>query len=134
MDSNLNQGNRLLITWVNKAYKTENWYFPSIHIWDSGPWYVLYFPLFLLSNIFYFLIVCWLIFALFLSLFLLLFLFYFSNNFTFTVQILFDLVLHLLFYLVFVLLYILSVYIIIPRNPLSQKCGEKTSSFILLFL
>ena len=135
MDSNttLNPGNRLLITWVSKAYKIEDRYLPSIHFWDSGPWQVLYFPLFLLSITFYFLIVCWLIFSIvFIILFL--FLFYFSISFTFTLQILFDLVLHLLFYLVFVLLYLLSIYIIIPRNPLSQKCGEKTSSFILLFL
>ena len=65
---------------------------------------------------------------------LFLFLFYFSISSTLTLQILFDPVLHLLFYLVFVLLYLLSIFIIIPRNPLSQKCGEKTSSFILLFL
>ena len=83
--------------------------------------------------LFYFLIVCWFIFCIVFAI-LFLFLFYFSISFTLTLQILFDLVLHLLFYLVFVLLYLLSIYIIIPHNPLSQKCGEKTSSFILLFL
>ena len=136
MDSNttLNPANRLLITWVSKAYKIEDRYLPSIHFWDSGPWQVLYFPLFLLSIIFYFLIVYWLIFVFFFIIIIILFLFYFSISYTFTLQILLDLVLHLLFYLVFVLLYLLSIYIIIPRNPLSQKCGEKTSSFILLFL
>ena len=67
MDSNttLNPGNILIITWVNKAYKIEDRYLPSLHFWDSGSWWVLYFPLVLLSIIFYFLIVCWLIFALF---------------------------------------------------------------------
>ena len=75
-----------------------------------------------------YLIMSWLLFSIvFIILFL--FLFYFSISFTFTLQILFDLVLHLLFYLVFVLL-----YLFIPRNPLSQKCGEKTNSFILFFL
>ena len=65
MDSNttLNRGNRLLITCVNIAYKIEDRYHPSIHFWDSGPWSVLYFPLFLLSANFYFLIVCCLIFV-----------------------------------------------------------------------
>ena len=68
MDSNrtLNPGNTLLITWVNKTYKIEDWYLISIYIWDSGRWQVLYLPLFLLSIIFYLLIVCWLIFVLFL--------------------------------------------------------------------
>ena len=80
-----------------------------------------------------YLILSWLLLSIvFIIIFL--FSFYFSISFTFTLQILFDLVLHLLFYLVFVLLYLLSIYIIIPRNPLSQKCGEKTNSFILLFL
>ena len=76
-----------------------------------------------------YLILSWLLFS---TAFIILFLFsfYFSISFTFTLQILF--VLHLLFYLVFVLLYLLS--LCIPRNPLSQKCGEKTNSFILLFL
>ena len=50
MDSNatLNPGNRLLITWVNMAYQIKDRYLPSIHFWDSDPWYVLYFPLLLL--------------------------------------------------------------------------------------
>ena len=54
MDSNktLNPGNRLLTTWVNMAYKIEDRYLPSIHFWDSGPWQVLYFPLFLLFGCF----------------------------------------------------------------------------------
>ena len=49
MDSNttLKPGNRLLITWVNMAFENKDWYIPSIHSWDSGPWYVLYFPLLL---------------------------------------------------------------------------------------
>ena len=34
----LNPGNRLLITWVNMAYKIEDRYLPSTHFWDSGPW------------------------------------------------------------------------------------------------
>ena len=89
-----------------------------------------------ISHCFYFLLLfdCLLVDICIAFVILFLFLFYFSISFTLTLQILFDLVLHLLFYLVFVLLYLLSIYIIIPRNPLSQKCGEKTSSFILLFL
>ena len=55
------------------------------------------------------------------------FIFYSSISFTFTLQIVFHLVLHLLFYLAFVLLYLLFIL----RNSLSQKCGEKTNSFIL---
>ena len=78
MDCNttLNPGNRLLITWVSTAYKIEDRYLPSIHFWDSRPWQVLYFSLFLLSIIFYYLIVCWLISVLFL-------LFFFSFCFIF---------------------------------------------------
>ena len=133
MDSNttLNPGNRLFITWVSKAYKIKDWYLPSIHFWNSGPWWVLYFPLFLLSIIFYFLIVCWLIFVLFL-------LFFFSFCFIFLLVLLspfkFCLILCCICFISYLLLYLLSIYIINPRNPLSQKCGEKTSSFILLFL
>ena len=72
MDSNttLNPGNRLLITWVDMTYQIKDRYLPSIHFWDSGPWYVLYIPLLLsfcyfLVFFFFFLIVCRLIFAFF---------------------------------------------------------------------
>ena len=70
MNSNttLNPGNRLLITWVNMTYQIEDRYLPSIHFWDSGPWYVLYFPLLLffcciLFFCYFLMIFCWVTFV-----------------------------------------------------------------------
>ena len=49
MDYNatLNPGNRLLITWIEMTYQIKDQYIPFVNFWDSGPWYMLYFPLLL---------------------------------------------------------------------------------------
>ena len=76
IDSNttLNPGNRLLILWVNMTYQMKDRYLPSIHFWDSGQCYVLYFPLllffcYLLFFCDFFMIFCCLIFIFFFLLF-----------------------------------------------------------------
>ena len=49
LDANttLNQSYILFITLVNITYQSGDQYLPSIHSWDSSPWQVLHYPIFL---------------------------------------------------------------------------------------
>ena len=118
MDSNttLNTGNGLLITWVNKPYKIEDRYLPSIHFWDIGPfcrdYYLVLFLLFFFSFSFIFLLVL-------------------LSSFKFC-SILCCICCFLSYFCYRIYYQFISLFI--PHNPLSQKCAEGTNSFILLFL
>ena len=54
LDANttLNQRYVLFNTFVNITYQRGDQYLPSIHSWDSGPWWVLYILLFCFACVF----------------------------------------------------------------------------------